>query len=42
MTQAMEQKLEELKRSIEDRFVTETRSVRETTSDICLALLDSF
>ena len=42
MTQAMEKKLEELKRSIEDRFDKQKDSLREIVSEICSALFDSF
>ena len=38
----MEQKLEELKRSIEDRFDKQKDSLREIISEICPALFDSF
>ena len=42
MTRAMEQKLEELKRSIEDRFDKQTDSLREIICEICSALFDNF
>ena len=42
MTRAMEQKLEELKRSIEDRFDKQKDSLREIISEICSALFDKF
>ena len=42
MTRAMEQKLEELKRSIEDRFDKQKDSLREVISEICSAFFDSF
>ena len=35
MTRAMEQKLEELKRSIEDRLDKQKDSLREIISEIC-------
>ena len=38
----MEQKLEELKRSIEDRFDKQKDSLREIISEICPALFGSF
>ena len=38
----MEQKLEELKRSIEDRFDKQKDSLREIISEICSGLFDSF
>ena len=38
----MEQKLEELKRSIEDRFDKQKDSLREIISETCSALFDSF
>ena len=38
----MEQKLEELKRSIEDRFDKQKDSLREIIIEICSALFDSF
>ena len=41
MTPAMEQKLDELKRSIEDRFNKQKDSLREIISEICSALFDS-
>ena len=42
MTRALEQKLEELKRSIEDCFEKQKDSLREIISEICSALFDSF
>ena len=42
MTRAMEQKLEELKRSIEDHFDKQKDLLREIISEICSALFDSF
>ena len=42
MTRAMEQKLEELKRSTEDRFAKQKDSLREIISEICSALFDNF
>ena len=42
MTRAMEQKLEKLKVSIEDRFDKEKDSLREIISKICSALSASF
>ena len=42
MTQAMEHKLKELKRSIEDRFDKQKDSLREIISEICSTLFDSF
>ena len=42
MRRAMEQKLEELKRSIEDRFDKQKNSLREIISEICSAVFDSF
>ena len=42
MMRAMEQKLEELKRSIEDRFEKQKDSLREIISEICSAFFDSF
>ena len=41
MTRAMEQKFEELKKSIEDRFDKQKDSLREIVSEICSALFDS-
>ena len=42
MMRAMKQKLEELKRSIEDRFDKQKVSLREIISEICSALFDNF
>ena len=42
MTRAMEQKLEELKRSIEDHFDKQKYSLREIISEICSSRFDSF
>ena len=42
MTRAMKQKLEELKTSTEDRFDKQKDSLRETISEICSVLFDSF
>ena len=42
MTGAIEQKLEELKRSIEDRFDKQQDSLREIISEICSALFGRY
>ena len=42
MTRAVEQKLEELKRSIEDCFHKQNDSLRDIKSEICSALSDKF
>ena len=42
MTRAMEQKLEELKRTIEGRFDEQKDLLTEIISEICSALFDSF
>ena len=42
MMPAMEQKLEELKRCIDDRFNKQKDSIRGIITEICSALFDSF
>ena len=41
MTRAIEQKLEEINRIMEDRFDKQKVSLREIASEICSALSDS-